>query len=77
MVKHVDLRVNNIDNNEMQQLNSLLETLKNKHFRDHIVRNGIVNDYIVTITPGRLQEIKDALRLLLQIVQPERIAIEP
>lgn len=77
MVKQVDLRVNKVDNDEMQRLNSISDTLKARHFRDQIINNGLESDYILTVTPGSLQEIKDGLRLLLQIVKPERIAIEP
>lgn len=77
MVNQVDLRVNNIDFHELDRLNALLAELNGK-LRNAIIQNHTGRkDYVVTVKPGRLEEIKEALRILLQIVKPDRIAIEP
>ncbi|MFQ5603138.1 MAG: hypothetical protein ACE5HS_07705 [bacterium] len=77
MVNRVDLRINNVNLNEITELNSLISTLHNPSYQDDVVHSSDGHDaYVVTVTPANLQRIKDALRIILRIVNAERIAIE-
>ena len=77
VVERVDLRIDDVSTNEIQELSTLIYTLKNSQFNDNVVKNGTdKQDFIVTVKPAQLDEIKQALHVILRIVKAERIAID-
>lgn len=77
MVDQVDVRINNVDTVELSNLSSLLEAMKHPEFHKNVIP-GQSGDhvFVVRVQPGRLQTLKDALRNILKVVKPERVAIE-
>lgn len=77
IVESVSLRVNTVDEKEIQQLSTVVNALKNRQFDDDIVRYGDGNqDFVVTVRPATLTEIKQALHMILGVVKGDRIVIE-
>ena len=78
MVSHIDLRINDVNPIEISNLSTLIDALKSPQYHENVIpsRPGR-NDFVVTVKPAGLQEIKEALRLILRIVEAERVEIEP
>ncbi|MFQ5637168.1 MAG: hypothetical protein ACE5IR_04150 [bacterium] len=77
MVTQVDLRIDNVDTVEISQLKSSMHKLKQARLRERIIKtpHGFTQ-FILTVKPASVQQIKKVLRVVLRIVTPERIAIE-
>jgi len=78
-VEHVDLRIDDVNTNEIKELSTLIYALKNSQYQynDNVVKNGTgKQDFVVTVKPAQLEEIKQALHVILGIVKAERIAID-
>ena len=76
-VDHVNLRIDDVSTNEIQELSTLIYALKNSQYNDNVVKNGNgKRDFVVTVKPAQLDEIKQALYVILRIVKAERIAID-
>jgi len=76
-VEHVDLRIDNVNTNEIEELSTLIYALNNSQYNDNVVKNGTgKQDFVVTVKPAQLDEIKQALHAILGIVKAERIAID-
>ncbi len=76
-VEHVDLRIDDVNTNEIEELSTLIYALKNSQYNDSVVKNGTgKQDFVVTLKPAPLDEIKQALHVILGIVKAERIAID-
>ncbi len=76
-VEHVDLRIDDVNTNEIEELSTLIYALKNSQYNDNVVKNGTgKQDFVVTVKPAQLDEIKQALYAILRIVKAERIAID-
>ncbi len=79
LVDHVDLRIDNVNTNEIEELSTRFYALKNSQYQynDNVVKNGTgKQDFVVTLKPAPLDEIKQALHVILGIVKAERIAID-
>ena len=77
LVDHVDLRIDDVNTNEIEELSTLIYTLKSSQYNDNVVKNGTgKQDFVVTVKPAQLDVIKQALHVILRIVKPERIAID-
>ena len=77
VVERVDLRIDDVSTNEIQELSTLIYALKSSQYKDNVVKNGSdKQDFVVTVKPARLDEIKQALNVILQIVKGDRIAID-
>ncbi len=77
MVSHVALRITNVEMQEINNLNSEICTVNNLSYHDDIIeKEQGINDYIVTVSPADLQKVKDTLRVILKVVESERVAIE-
>jgi hypothetical protein len=78
VVKQVDVRINNVDAEEIYSLNSVKTFAMNPQYSERIVdQNEGRNDFVIRVKPGNLEGLKNALRNILQIVRPDRINIEP
>ena len=76
-VEHVDLRIDDVNTNEIEELSTLFYALKSSQYNDNVVKNGTgKQDFVVTVKPAQLDEIKQALHAILRIVKAERIAID-
>ncbi len=76
-VEHVELRIDDVNTNEIEELSTLIYALKSSQHNDNVVKNGTgKQDFVVTVKPAQLDEIKQALHVILRIVKPERIAID-
>jgi len=76
-VEHVDLRIDDVNTNEIEELSTLIYALKSSQYNDNVVKNGTgKQDFVVTVKPAQLDEIKQALHAILGIVKAERIAID-
>ena len=76
-VEHVDLRIDDVNTNEIEELSTLFYALKSSQYNDTVVKNGPgKQDFVVTVKPAQLDEIKQALHVILGIVKAERIAID-
>jgi len=76
-VEHVDLRIDDVNTNEIQELSTLIYALKSSQYEDTVVKNGDgKQDFVITVKPAKLDEIKQALHVILRIVKAERIAID-
>ena len=72
-----DLRIDDVSKNEIQELSTLIYALKSSQYEDTVVKNGNgKQDFVVTVKPAKLDEIKQALHVILRIVKAERIAID-
>jgi len=77
VVEHVDLRIDDVNTNEIEELSTLIYALKSSQYEDNVVNNGDgKQDFIITVKPAQLDEIKQALHIILRIVKAERIAID-
>ncbi len=76
-VEHVELRIDDVNTDEIKELSMLIYALKNSQYNDNVVKNGTgKQDFVVTVKPAKLDEIKQALHAILGIVKAERIAID-
>ncbi len=76
MVSRIDLRVNGVSTNEISQLSGLVKTLADDGFRNGVKNTETGHDFVLTMQPASLPDIKRILRDMLQVVPSERIAIE-
>ena len=83
LVEHVELRIDDVNTNEIEELSTRFYALKNSQYQyndndnDNVVKNGTgKQDFVVTLKPAPLDEIKQALHVILGIVKAERIAID-
>ena len=78
MMDHgIDVRVNNVDNSEIDYLTTIVDAIKSEDFGNALISSDRgKTDYIVTIRKCELDRLKEALRLILQVVKPERIEID-
>ena len=77
LVEHVVLRIDDVNTNEIEELSTLTYALKSSQYNDNVVKNGTgKQDFVVTLKPAQLDEIKQALHAILGIVKAERIAID-
>ncbi len=79
LVEHVELRIDDVNTNEIEELSTRFYALKNSQYQynDNVVKNGTgKQDFVVTVRPAQLDEIKHALHAILRIVKAERIAID-
>lgn len=77
IVDQVDLRINNVDTNEIDRLCTEVYSLRSGRYRDNVILDGNGRqDFVITVKPARLEEIKEALSVILKVVKGERIAIE-
>ncbi len=73
----VDVRVNDVDNSEIGYLSTVIDALKNEHYTEPVIdQSRGSRAFVVTVKKCELQELKDALRVILKVVKPERIEIE-
>ena len=78
MARCVDVRVINVDESEINALESLISSRRSTNeWESDIDRPEGQKDFVVTVRTGELHELKDALRAVLKVVKAERIAIEP
>jgi len=78
VVSQVDVRINNVDEQEICTLNSVKTFVMNPQYKERIIdQNEGRNDFVIRVRPGNLEGLKKALQDVLRIVKPERIAIEP
>lgn len=77
VVEHVDLRIDDVNTNEIEELSTLIYALKSSQYEDTVVKNEDgKQDFVITVKPAQLDEIKQALHVILRIVKAERIAID-
>jgi hypothetical protein len=78
VIDQVGVRINDVDSQETETLTVVLDqsvgsALPTSSFT--IVMEN--NDAVVTIRPADLSTLKNALHGILNVVRPERVAIEP
>jgi hypothetical protein len=76
MVNRVTVIVNQVNPLEINRLNAEIESLRYEHYQEDIVNQLIDDEFVVSLSPATLPEIKETLRALLKIVNPDRILIE-
>ncbi len=76
MISRIDLRVNGVSTNEISQLSGLVNALADNGFRNGLEHTGKGRDFVLTMQPASLPDIKKILHDMLQVVPSERIAIE-
>ena len=77
VVEHVDLRIGDVNTNEIEELSTLVYALESSQYEENVIENGDgKQDFVVTVKPARLNEVKEALHVILTIVKGERIAID-
>jgi hypothetical protein len=78
LIEQVDVRIADVDTEETQHLTIVIDELATSPATKSACKLSIQdNDLIVTIIPGELSRLKNALRRILDIVNPDRIDIEP
>jgi len=74
----VDVRINDVRPGEIDSLSTIMNaTTAQDEFLKNVELSGRAQNYVVTVKTGELPELKNALRMVLQVVRPERIDIEP
>lgn len=76
MINRIDLRVNGVSTNEINKLRSLVTALADTGFRNGLEPSGKGQDFVLTMQPASLPDIKKILHDMLRVVPSERIAIE-
>ena len=77
VVEHVDLRIGDVNINEIEELSTLVYALQGSKYEENVIENGDgKQDFVVRVKPARLNEVKEALHVILTIVNGERIAID-
>ena len=76
MVNRVDVIVNQVNSNEISRLTEEIENLRCDRYQEDIVNRLIDDEFVVSLSPATLPEIKNTLWAILKIVSPERIAIQ-
>ena len=76
MINRIDLRVNGVSTNEINKLRSLVTALADTGFRNGLEPAGKGQDFVLTMQPASLPDIKKILHDMLRVVPSERIAIE-
>ncbi|NIR49935.1 hypothetical protein GWO43_15615 [candidate division KSB1 bacterium] len=77
VIDRVDVRINNVDIVEISQLTTGVYDLKSPQFREEIVKTHQgMNDFVLTVSPASLHQVKTALQVVLKIVTADRVAIE-
>ena len=78
LIEQVDVRIADVDTEETQHLTIVIDELATSPATKSACKLSIQdNDLVVTIIPGELSRLKNALRRILDIVNPDRIDIEP
>jgi hypothetical protein len=78
LIERVEVRIADVDTEETQNLTIVMDELATSPTTNSACRLTIRNkDLVVTIIPGELSRLKNALRRILNIVNPDRIDIEP
>lgn len=72
----VDVRVKEVNEFEIEQLDALFRALQDEHLRNCIKDNAQKKEYVVTINPLNLSMLKKALHVIIPLVTPERIEID-
>lgn len=73
----VDVRINRVDNSEINYLMSVLQAMKNEDLQEAIINSSDGEKaFVVKVKTGELNQLKSALRAVLQVVKPERVDIE-
>lgn len=70
------VRVIKIKEEELQQLHTIIEALKDAQYQSNVIEINQDIDYVVTIDSVTLSKLKEVLRGLLQIVDADRIKID-
>ncbi len=77
MHKGVDVRVSDVDRSEIDYLTNVVGEINSKSFQESLINSDEGGtDFVVTIKKCELDELKEALRIILQVVNPERIEID-
>ncbi|MCG8606260.1 hypothetical protein MJD09_14905 [bacterium] len=77
MINRIDLRVNGVTKTEISQLNSLVNDLPADGYQNDLVNTQKGDrDFILTLQPVSLPDLKNILHNILRVVNSERIAIE-
>ena len=78
MIEQVEVRIADVDSEETQNLTIVMDELATSPATRSSCRLTVQNnDLVVTIIPGELSRLKIALHRILNIVNPDRIDIEP
>lgn len=76
MVNRVDVIVNRVNPDEISLLTAEIDSLRCDRYQEDIVNRLVNDEFVVSLSPASLPEIKDTLWALLKIVKPDRIAIQ-
>jgi hypothetical protein len=77
VINRIDLRVNGVNKTEINQLSSLVNDLPTDGYQNDLVNTQKGDcDFVLTMCPASLSDLKNILHNMLQFVNSERIAIE-
>lgn len=76
MVKRVDLIINRVNPVESIRLTEEIDSLRSNGYQEDIANNSFRDEFVVTLHSVTAPVLKDILRAILKIVDPDRIAIK-
>ncbi len=76
-IERVDVKVRNIVESEIDMLATLIDSLNHSYLRERIIHIDTGRkDFVLTMRNCELAPLKEALRVLLKVVRPERITLD-
>ena len=77
VVEQIEVRIADVDSEETQSLTVVMDEFATSPLVNSSYRISLRDkDLVVTIVPGELSRLKNALQRILNIVDPDRIDIE-
>lgn len=73
---HVDVKISQVDDDEIRVLNSIISTLPDIPLENRVRRFPLHKEYVVTIEQATLTELKKVLHVVVPVVDFNRIDIE-
>lgn len=76
-VEKVDVKVRNVMDSEIDMIASMMDSLGHLYLKEQIIHiNAGRKDFVLSVGNCTLAPLKEALRVLLQVVSSERITLD-
>ena len=76
-VEKVDVKIRNVIDSEIDMIATLIDSINHRYIKEHIIHvHTGRKDFVLTVRNCELGPLKEAIRVLLRVVKPERITLD-
>lgn len=72
----LEVQITNVGVKEVHQLDTMIDAMKEINYQDKVKHSIEERDYVVTVNPATIDELKKVLNVVLRYVDAEKIEIE-